>query len=207
MKASCAFKIGGGIAAVAAVAIGSRLHRHWGATPAEQATALPGDDLVADPKFRSTRGITIDAAPQAIWPWLVQMGMGRAGWYSYDRFLSVWSQLGTQSAAKIIEDFQDLRVGDPVDLIDSMVFKVNEIIPEEALVLYADEYQRPLQPWVKSWVFALRPLPGGATRLLVREISNWDSPLVGAVTSLTAWAWFAVARRQLKNLKALVEAT
>jgi hypothetical protein len=207
VKASRGLKIGGALTAVAAVTIGARLHRGWGATPEEQAAPLPGDSLIEDPKFRSTRAITIDAPPEAIWPWLVQMGMGRAGWYTFDQLLALWSQLPTDSATAIVERHQDLKVGDPVDLIASMMFKVAELIPNDSLVLFADENQRPLQPWTKSWVYALRPLPGGATRLIVRETSAWDSPLVGAVTACTGWIWFIATRHQLRNLKALVEAT
>ncbi|MDR2347967.1 MAG: hypothetical protein LBD90_05005, partial [Bifidobacteriaceae bacterium] len=158
--------LAGGLAAAGAIAVGSRLHRGWGASGEEQAAAMPGDDLVSNPIYRSTRAITIDAPPEAIWPWLVQMGMGRGGWYSNDRLLGLISPVSTQSAATIVEAYQDLKVGDPVDLILSMTFKVAELIPNEALVLLGEK-QVPLQPWRKSWVFVLRPLPGGATRLLV----------------------------------------
>jgi hypothetical protein len=65
----------------------------------------------------------------------------------------------------------------------------------------------PLQPWAKSWAFVLEPLAGGATRLLVRERSVWCRKWVGLLTTGTNWLWFLATRRQLKNLKALVEAT
>ncbi|MDR2454457.1 MAG: hypothetical protein LBD51_07960 [Bifidobacteriaceae bacterium] len=206
MRSLGRFALGAAVAAGAAIAVGSRLHRGWGASAAERACALPGDDLVEDPVYRSTRAITIEAPPEAVWPWLVQMGMGRAGWYSNDRLLGLISPGPTESASAILECYQDLKVGDPVDLILPMGFKVAELIPNQALVLFSEELM-PMQPWRKSWVFALRPLPGGATRLLVRETSAWDSWLVGLVTSATAWAWFLGTRRQLKNLKALVEAS
>jgi hypothetical protein len=61
-------------------------HLHWGATKEEVAKAMPGDDLVPEPSFSATRAITIDAPPEAVWPWIVQVGYGRAGWYSYDLF-------------------------------------------------------------------------------------------------------------------------
>ncbi len=57
---------------------------HWGATDAEVARAMPGDALSDHPTFLATRAITIDAAPGIIWPWLVQLGYGRAGFYGYD---------------------------------------------------------------------------------------------------------------------------
>jgi hypothetical protein len=207
MKVSRWLTIGAALAGGAAIAAGAKWHRTWGATPEEAASSLPGDDLVQDPAFRSTRAITIDAAPEAIWPWLKQMGLARGGWYSYDKLLQIFWPLPARSATAIESQWQDLKEGDPVDLISTMIFRVGQLIPNEALVLVADENQRPMQPWVKSWAFVLKPLPGGATRLLIRETSGWDSLLVGALTAGTAWLWFIGTRRLLKNLKALVEAT
>jgi len=56
----------------------------WGATPGEVSRSLPGDDLVPRPTFNATRAISIAAPAVEIWPWLVQVGLTRAGWYSYD---------------------------------------------------------------------------------------------------------------------------
>ena len=61
-----------------------RWHLHWGATPAEIAEVLPGDALVPDAQFKATRATSIDALPEAVWPWLVQVGCLRAGFYSND---------------------------------------------------------------------------------------------------------------------------
>src|SRR5262245_61191325 len=58
-------------------------HLRWGATAEEVTETLPGDDLVADPKTQATHAVTIDAPPEAVWPWLVQIGQDRAGFYSY----------------------------------------------------------------------------------------------------------------------------
>jgi hypothetical protein len=207
MKAVRALSGAALVAGASAVAIGARLHRTWGATAEEAAASLPGDGLIDPVSFRSTRAITIEAPPAAVWPWLAQMGMGRGGWYSYDGLLRLISPVPTDSAAEIVDGFQNLKAGDPVELIMTMVFRVAELVPNEALVLLADANQQPHQPWRKSWTFALRPLPGGATRLIVREISGWDSRLVGAATAVTGWLWFLGARRQLKNIKALAEAS
>src|SRR5690349_6473826 len=59
-----------------------RVHLRWGATDAEVTAPMPGDELVPEPSFSATRAITIDAPPEAVWPWLVQLGYGRAGFYS-----------------------------------------------------------------------------------------------------------------------------
>ena len=61
-----------------------RWHLRWGSTPAEVASRLPGDDLIPGAQYKSTRAINIDAPPEAVWPWLVQVGCLRAGWYSND---------------------------------------------------------------------------------------------------------------------------
>jgi hypothetical protein len=61
-----------------------RWHLHWGATPAEVTSKLPGDGLMRHAQYRSTRAITIDSPPDAVWPWLVQVGCLRGGWYSND---------------------------------------------------------------------------------------------------------------------------
>ena len=63
----------------------ARWRRTWGIDPSEAAKPLPGDELVPLPTAIETRGLTIDAPPDAVWPWLVQMGFGRGGWYSYDQ--------------------------------------------------------------------------------------------------------------------------
>jgi hypothetical protein len=81
------------------------LFRHrcltWGSTPDEVARVLPGDELLADADIVSTRAITIDAPPNAIWPWLVQMGSGRGGAYTYDWIENLFG-LGMHSATEIL---------------------------------------------------------------------------------------------------------
>jgi hypothetical protein len=82
----------------------------WGASPDEISGAMPGDELIQAPPMNATRSITIAAPPTSVFPWLVQMGFGRAGWYSYD-----WiDNLGRTSAKAILPQYQLLRSGDPV---------------------------------------------------------------------------------------------
>src|SRR5688500_13330494 len=82
-------------------------HLRWGATPIEVAKGMPGDGLVQDAQFIATRAITIDAPPEAVWPWLVQVGCLRACWYSND----LLDNLAHPSARTILSDLQDLEVG------------------------------------------------------------------------------------------------
>jgi hypothetical protein len=92
-------------ATVASVVVAHRTIGRWGATSEEVARALPADDEVPDAQIASTRAIPIHAPATAVWPWLIQMGWKRAGWYSYDRIAS---------AERIIPELQGLQVGDLV---------------------------------------------------------------------------------------------
>ncbi len=76
--------LGAGTMAVTYALVLRPWHRRWGATEEEANRALPGDELVPDPKFHATHAITIEAPPAEVWPWLVQMGQGRGGLYSYE---------------------------------------------------------------------------------------------------------------------------
>ena len=81
--------------------------RHlWGATPGEVLSRMPGDDLLPHAQFRCTRAVTIDAPPVAVWPWLVQVGCGRGGWYSND----LLDNLGRPSAREILSELQMRRM-------------------------------------------------------------------------------------------------
>jgi len=96
----------------------------WGATDEEVARAVPGDDVVKSPTFNATRAVTINAQPEEIFPWLVQIGFKRAGWYSYD-----WlDNAGIHSAEHILPEFQHLAVGDmiPMTTGGTMAFWVKD---------------------------------------------------------------------------------
>jgi hypothetical protein len=82
-------------------------YRAWGVDPAEKDRLLPGDELLAMPTGVETRGITIEAPAPAIWPWLVQMGYGRAGWYSYDAL-----DMRGHSAHEIVPEWQHVAAGE-----------------------------------------------------------------------------------------------
>jgi hypothetical protein len=106
-----------GTALLLAIAAGTTLYvkawrpwqLRWGATDEELARALPGDELVTTPTFNATRAISIAAPPERVWPWLVQVGSRRAGWYSYD----LLDNLGHhRSTRRIIPELQQLTPGD-----------------------------------------------------------------------------------------------
>jgi len=133
----------------------------WGATEGEADARLPGDELLDRPDLVTTRAVRIDAPPAAIWPWLVQMGPGRGGAYSYDWIENLFG-LGMHSADEILPRYQHLEVGDAQVLgRRGPRLVVASIEPERALVLRADDGN-----WV--WAFVLAP-EGDATRLVSRN--------------------------------------
>jgi hypothetical protein len=123
---------------VAGMAVGLYLQlleqqRTWAVRPRDQARQLPGDDIVAVADVVETRSLSIAAAPHEVWPWLVQMGWGRGGWYSYDGI-----DMDTPSADTILEAFGDLQEGDLVPAHPDGGFRARVVRPNEALVLYLD---------------------------------------------------------------------
>jgi hypothetical protein len=158
-----------GVGTALAAALGSLAYplffRHrcltWGARPDEVSRKLPGDDLLADADIVSTRVITIDAPPAAIWPWLVQMGSGRGGVYTYDWIENLLG-LNMHSARRILPQYQDIKVGDELPLGPGRpTIRVAVCDPERTLTIrFADGN------WV--WIFALAA-EDGQTRLISRN--------------------------------------
>jgi len=190
----------GGVAVAASVTAYLRVYRpwqlRWGATDAELARALPGDDLVVSPSFNATRAITIGAPPQEVWPWLVQVGVNRAGWYSYD----LLDNLGRPSARAVIDELQDIRPGDllPMSPDGKHGIRVHALDPPHWMIWGT--------PGETSWVWVLDLQPDGNTRLIVRVRSKAQrrpSSLVFAI--LLEFADFPMMRRMLLNLRIRIE--
>lgn len=161
-------------------------HLRWGSTDEEVDLQLPGDDLVEDPKLQATHAVTIQAAPSKVWPWLVQIGQGRGGFYSYD-FIENSMGLDIHSAGRILPQHQDLKAGDLIPLSpDGFGIPVAIIEPEKTLVLFGDTRQDDsgggpvLQPgdyMAASWAFYLFETGDGSTRLVERIHIDWnDAP-------------------------------
>ena len=148
--------------------------RRWGANDEEVRRALPGDELVPHANIVETRVVTIKAAPAAIWPWLVQIGQGRAGYYSYERLENL-AGLKMKNAEGINPDWQHLQVGDIIPAEPGGTgFKVLALEPERALVLGGREgetgvFEGFTQMFPEfSWSFVLVPLDSEHTRLISR---------------------------------------
>jgi hypothetical protein len=161
-----------GVALVIAIAgyllVYRPLQLRWGATGEEVARAMPGDEIQRQPIFNATRAVTIHARPEQIWPWLVQMGDQRAGFYGYD-----WiDNGGIPSADRIIPQLQHLKVGDDIR-IGLSNFKVVALEPNHYLV------------WASpgggySMALALYPVDASHTRLVwrIHGVYNWTSPYI-----------------------------
>jgi hypothetical protein len=189
----------------------------WGATPDEATAAYPGDELVPDANHCSTMATTLPASPERVWPWLVQMGGDRAGWYSWD-----WLDNGGRpSADRIMPQWQNLAEGQRVDSLPQgqnwMTVAIVE--PNRTLVLRSN-YQLPSfhtfdprsapppRAYLDAvWGFHRRQAPGGRARLVVRKLGRgprlytWPADLL-----LNDPLHFIMQTRQFHNLRTRVGA-
>ena len=134
----------------------------WGATPEDVNRTMPGDDLLSTPDFLSTRAIAIDAPPSSIWPWLVQMGSGKGGVYTYDWIENLFG-LHMHSVDEILPQFQNRKVGDVEQLgKNGPRLRVDILDAERAMVLHSEDGN-----WV--WAFCLYPIGPDHTTLVSRN--------------------------------------
>jgi hypothetical protein len=185
----------------------------WGATDAEVVLPLPGDDVVSEPAGQITRAITIDAAPEDVWPWLMQIGADRGGFYSYDALENLFG-LQVHSADEVVPEWQQLAVGDLVTAIRSGAggWYVADLRPEEALVLQVADVAagRPARRddpagWEFSWTFALRPTLDGRTRLLIRERVAFGRRRTRVAMAPVGLVSFVMTRKMLLGIRRRVE--
>jgi hypothetical protein len=175
-------------------------HLRWGATNAEVAAAMPGDEIVPAASFTATRAITIAAPPEQVWPWIVQIGTGRAGFYSYD----VFDNAARPSADRILPEFQETRVGDWVPMSSTVnqttAFRVKAFQPNRWLL------------WAKphsTWSWTLTQLDDGRTCLVTRlkERYLWRSSPGLALLTLVLFEFgdFPMMRRLLLGIRQRAE--
>jgi hypothetical protein len=179
-----------------------RRHLGWGATPQELLADMPGDELFPLAQYRSTRAITIQAQPESVWPWLVQIGCGRAGFYSHD----LLDNLARPSATTILAQYQHLEIGQWVPMSPSAT-------PSDrtALRVRSFDVDRRLL-WAKpdsSWAWQLTTDGQGRTRLVTRihAVYEWKEhpamALFGCV--LMEFGDFAMLRAMLRGIKQRAE--
>jgi hypothetical protein len=174
------------------------LQLDWGARPEEIAQAMPGDEIQPHPIFNATRAVTIDARPEQIWPWLVQIGYRRAGWYSGMDWLD---NDGIPSADRIIPELQRLESGDLLPVWRDIAHRVVTVSPNRYLLDSSLSGR-------DSWLWALVPLDDRHTRLIWRMRHapyDWRSPLFLVRQLATDLGDFVVVRNILLGIEERVE--
>jgi hypothetical protein len=194
---------------VAAVVVGVVLFRRWqvrwGATDAEVDADLPGDELMPRADRSTTRALMIAASSKEVWPWLVQMGQGRGGLYSYD-VLENLIGCDIHSADRIVEEWQHVTVGDSFRLHPDIALHVAVVEPDYALVVQGGvPMGDTAPPYDFTWAFVLNELTDGTTRLVIRErycfTRWWASLVVDSVTPVS----FVMTRKMLHGIRARAE--
>ncbi|HEX6035206.1 MAG TPA: hypothetical protein VFY83_12255, partial [Anaerolineales bacterium] len=174
---------------------------HWGATEAEVAASLTGDELVLSPRITYTRAISINARPEEIYSWIVQLGAERGGMYSYEWFETNILRCELINADRIHPEWQNIKVGDPVKMCPGTAgpppYEVAILEPDRAMVLG----HRADGAWIEVWQFILVPQPDASTRLILRSRS-----------AAQGWFWdvirpgeFIMARGMMRGIKERAE--
>jgi hypothetical protein len=174
-------------------------HSRWGATDAEVMAAMPGDEIVANCQVQWTRAISIAAPPHAVWPWLAQVGFGRAGFYSND----LLDNAGHPSASEVHPELQELEVGDWIPMFSKVdtttAFRVHSFEPHHSLV------------WAKpdsTWTWTLTADQNEGTRLVtrLRQHYDWHHPPAALISKLLMeFGDFPMIRRMLIGIKRRAE--
>ncbi|MFZ5916508.1 MAG: hypothetical protein ACOYZ7_06225 [Chloroflexota bacterium] len=165
-------------------------YSRWGTTEDEARRRLPGDELAPTPRSEITCALTIDAPVASVWPWLVQLGCQRAGWYSYD----LLDNGGQPSADRILPEHQHLAVGDRVLLTPDgrLGYPVIAVEPQKVLVLggtldthsgQAVSAGDPLPEAFFSGInaYVVEPIGETATRLIFRQRLDWNPSLANTL--------------------------
>lgn len=180
----------------------------WGATDAEIKAVLPGDDIVPAANLRSTKGITIQAPPEAIYPWLLQIGVDRGGMYSYDWLENLFG-LKVHTTDRIVPEYQDVQTGDfwrftPQDYVlnPGPGLYVRQLVENEAVLLCFGMEGKPEETCFDSWQFVLVPQTDGTTRLLLRSNMEMKPELP---IKLTYFIQFLMERKMLLTLRSRAE--
>ena len=167
--------------------------RRWNATGEEVVRAMPGDELLPSGAASTTRAITIDATPREVFPWLLQIGYGRGGWYSYD-----WiDNDGNRSVDRIDPALQDLAVGDRIPMLPGFGPVVREIQTDHHILSGGE---------TDTWCLLVEPLPDGRSRLVSRWRQDWPKTFGTRVwTLITDPGAFVMEQKMLRTIRTLAE--
>ena len=174
----------------------------WGTTSSDLSRVMAGDGLLVNATYSGTMAVIVDAQPEHIWPWLVQMGYQRGGLYSYDWLDRFFGYLDRPSATRILPEFQHLGVGDKIPLGRGPSWPVASIEPNCALVLD----MRNMDGFYWVWQFALYTVDEKRTRLVSRSRVRTQTAWARLATYAIEPAGFLMTRRMLLGLKHRAEA-
>jgi hypothetical protein len=198
----------------------------WGATDEEVERPLPGDDLVRDARMESTHAVTINRPAEEVWPWVVQIGHQRAGWYSYDwlhRLMGVAGSVedDSRSAEHVLPQLQNLQVGDQVEIAPDVGYNVVALEPGRVMVLHiaaemaGGEPPEPLDPMeepsgdylASSWTWFLDEIAPNKTRLIVRIRMGYSPSLATTlmIRGIIEPGSFVMERKTLLGIKRRAE--
>lgn len=173
----------------------------WGATDEEIAASFPGDELVPEPASFVNRAITINAAPEFIYPWIVQLDARKGGWYSYTWLETKLLNCPMVNADRIHEEWQDLKVGDEVHMCPNdpapPPYIVAQIHPEQAIVMGHQENGE----WVDLYQFVIVPQADGTSRLILRT----RTMMIGGFWTVIHPGVFIMERGMLHGIKERAE--
>ncbi len=184
--------------------------RRWGTEGSEATDPLPGDELVPEPKWSSTLAIGVEAPPQAVWPWVAQIGQGRGGFYTYQT-LENMAGCKITNTTEILPEHQNPVVGDEIRIHPEVPLRVEIVDPPHALVLFGspagvgDDQDK----WGKStWQFIVNPHPDGGSRFLTRGrydyTADWKSRLTFGPYLIEPIS-FVMSRKMMLEIKRLAE--
>ncbi len=210
--------IAGGLAAAGAYYFAIRpAMLKWGAAPAEIQQSFPGDNLISQPELMTTRAITIKAPADKVWPWMLQIGYQRGGFYSYDFLEEKAGLSGIQSAKAILPELQNIKEGDQILISPVTPMDVAVLEPNRAMVLHmvmSPFTAQPVEktgasPWFDwSWAFVLEAPSSNVTRLVIRTRAAYSPRLLAPlVVALLDPVHYLMERRMLETIKQRVEAT
>lgn len=174
--------------------------RNWGARPSEVSRAFAESELLPGPDASLTQGVTVDAPPMEVWPWLVQLGQDKGGFYSYARLESLFGAQVT-NADSINPAWQETREGDPLLLHPSFALRVQRVRPPTPQLSGRFVAGRAVSKGVGfQWIFDVAA-EGEGTRLVVRERYVVPSPLLRPFARVATWGSAVMSQRMLRGVR------